>query len=323
MSISSNYTSISYVLTTTSNVSCASGASGASGSSGACGASGALGASNASGPLKSNETPIELKELLSKYQEQGCTKEEILTVLEKLGINSNINGNKIVFEYGGKKYSLAFSNPVNSTPSEVSNGGTSSIEQIYNDFIDNVNSELESLANELFALYKFTPSNCFINTSKYEEKFISVQAKIVRKIVEMKRNDMYIKEFADKLEKCMTGEGVFLDIAFSGVRGHNLAIQEVELGTLENQEIPFPDIANMTLEEINVALNKYNAGLNAIKGQIELINESVSVEQHSSGSVASRLLIKQRSEYQKLMVTIMDIVNTLQSQKELLKKIEE
>ena len=89
------------------------------------------------------------------------------------------------------------------------------------------------------------------------------------------------------------------------------------------RQIPFPDIANMTLEEIDVALNKYNAGLNGIKGQIELINESVPVEQHSSASVASRLLIKQRSEYQKVMVTIMDIVNALQSQKELLKKIEE
>ena len=60
MSISSNYIFTGYVLTTTSNASCASGASGASGSSGACGASGASGASNASGPLKSNETPIEL-----------------------------------------------------------------------------------------------------------------------------------------------------------------------------------------------------------------------------------------------------------------------
>ena len=260
---------------------------------------------------------------MSKYQEQGCTKEEILTVLEKLGINSNINGNKIVFEYGGKKYSLAFSNPVNLTPTEVSNGGTSSIEQIYNDFIDNVNSELESLANELSALYKFTPSNCFINTSKYEEKFISVRAKIVRKIVEMKRNGMYIKEFADKLEKCMTGEEFFFDIEFSAVRAHNHYVLHADPGTLENHEFPFPDIANMTLEEIDVALNKYNAGLNGIKGQIELINEGVSIEQHSSASVASRFSIGQLFEYQKVMVTIMDIVNALQSQKELLKKIEE
>lgn len=58
---------------------------------------------------KDNVIPIELQELLVKYQEEGCTKEEILNVLEKLGIQSKENGNKIVFEYNSKQYSLVFS----------------------------------------------------------------------------------------------------------------------------------------------------------------------------------------------------------------------
>ncbi len=90
----------------TTETSAPSGAVEVSCTSGASGVSGVSGASGASGISDSNAMPKELNELLAKYQEEGCTKEEILNVLDKLKLTSTINGNKVVFEYDGKTYTL-------------------------------------------------------------------------------------------------------------------------------------------------------------------------------------------------------------------------
>lgn len=69
------------------------------------GASGASGVSGSSGSISGQK---ELKELLAKYQEEGCTKEEIMNVIYKLGISSHTENGKITFRYEGKSYSLSY-----------------------------------------------------------------------------------------------------------------------------------------------------------------------------------------------------------------------
>ncbi len=85
----------------------ASGASNCSGANYASGASGVSGASSASG---SNTVPAKLSKLLDKYLSKGCTKEEILSVLDGLKIKYTVDNQKVRFNFNHKNYALVYEN---------------------------------------------------------------------------------------------------------------------------------------------------------------------------------------------------------------------
>ena len=84
-----------------------SGASNCSGANYASGASGVSGASSASG---SSTVPAKLSKLLDKYLSKGCTKEEIVSVLEELKIKYTVDNQKVRFNFNHKNYALAYEN---------------------------------------------------------------------------------------------------------------------------------------------------------------------------------------------------------------------
>lgn len=80
---------------------------------------------------RTNKIPRELKNLLNKYKEQGCTKEEILNILAKFNISSSIDGNKIKFEFNGTQYTLVYTD---------TSAVNAELDAIKNEIEDNINA---------------------------------------------------------------------------------------------------------------------------------------------------------------------------------------
>ena len=267
------------------------------------------GVSGVSGSSGSNTMPNELKELLTKYQEEGCTKEEILNVLNKLGIKANENGNKINFEYNGTQYSLTYTE---STPAEsrvasapdVTSDDNATFVQEFDEFINGVNAEIDSIETELESLVEIAiTNNLQVDFSEYENKLMQLSTKMFTKRadIEIKNPNKYTDEMKTRFEECSKKlssidtqkykddlqehanslldkqreidakynfYSLFAEVAYDQ-ENHDKEIEEL----FKPQGVSIPDILNMSIGEIDEALSKYESMLNAVKGQIELLDK--------------------------------------------------
>ena len=311
-----------------------------------------------SGVQKGNENntiPDELKELLAKYQEEGCTKEEILNVLEKLGIQYKENGNKIDFEYNGKSYSLSYTEPEPVESSESTTTNVTSDEdnaafvQEFDEFINDINAEIDNFYNEIDGLMEIAMANYLtVDFSSYEAQIQTLLLRLEAKGVEYEKNhsDKLTDEMKSLLQECKNristaSKDRILGLLptineYKHLLKDNIVIHsfdtQYDWGLLYDEEpkteipqktdepdsieIAFPDVENMSLDEINEMLPKKEATLNAVKEQIELLDKKGANQQ--GGNVAIQMLKELREKYQNVMMQLIDVVNALQTQKAML-----